>query len=205
MRDVYVFLHGFFMALAFLAFYAMADRVRAMRPVLCYHGTKTLLIMMMLGLTVITVRDSVNLKIWSYIGSDPAGTYAVKTDGLSGWMSDPVRGEALDNMAAFINSSVPAGDRILVLSDMQILYALTGRPSYPHIPLIQLQENHAPPPGRQQEKVTDYIHEHKPDWLVVDILSYLRVIPYMGLSEMINQEYTIVSTSGPYAILQHLN
>ena len=120
-----------------------------------------------------------------------------------------------DDMVEYVRREIPAGDSILVLADMQILYPLANRESYRGIPFIfdvrpRLQFKNMPMPGRQTEEVRQNILQNLPDWIIVyqgpsqlETNFFVEGITrYLGLSAELEKSYDGVKTWGPYVLLK---
>ncbi len=154
----------------------------------------------------ISAKRGLALEAWTYGNLNPFGTYPLKTKSMEGWLAEEKTGEALDDLVQYINQKVSKTDSLLILTDLQILYALTGRESYKGIPFI-LMVPYEPPPGPRMERVRQQILTHPPDWIIthrdhtttgmVD-----QIIPYMGLREFVINTYTPVASINNYAVLR---
>ncbi len=199
-----VCLWGVFLGLAFILLFKKRNLIRGGKHVLLWRSSLGALIIFTFVLIGFSVKFGLDLKAWTYItGKTPVGVYAIETEPFKGWHTDPIKGQALDQFANFIKSNVPADQSLLVLSDLQILYALTGRDSYRGIPLFVFRKNHMPVPGKQLEEVSRHLREHLPDWIILDVDNYFLEIPYLGLKDIINKDYFVVFPSGPYALIRH--
>jgi len=166
-----------------------------------YTMSRAVLIAMILGLTALAVRNGLDLRTWSYVNWDHIGTYSLQTGPLKGWMCHPGQGKALDDLTRFIDQRVPPDETILNLSDMYIIYAQTGRPSYPGVPIMFMQ-GYYPVPGPQTEEVRQDIFSHPPDWIITDLGMLIQQEDFLGLHDFIKQNYSIVFRSGTYLLLR---
>jgi len=155
-------------------------------------------------LTIIAVRYGLELKVWTYIGKSPLGQYAIKTGGMRGWMCDQKTGENLDDLVKYINKQIPKHDTLLVLTNLQILYALTGRDSFRHVPFIFTQ-GEVPALGKQMETVRNHIMAHPPDWVITHTdytFSNTLLIQYLDLFDFLHERYVPVEKWGIYLMLR---
>ena len=196
-----IFLWGIFTALAFLVIYSFKETYSKDWQRYLWKISNGFLFFMTVGLIVISARDGYHLKVWSYISVNPIGDYAIKTEPLKGWRSNPYQGMVLDESVKFLKSHMDDDDTLLVVTDMQILYALTGRDSYRGIQLIVFQKDHAPVPGQQVQEVKKKIQANLPDWIVTDAGGYIEIMPYIGMAETIREKYEVAKNMGHYAIL----
>ncbi len=131
--------------------------------------------------------------------------YEIQTEPLKGWHCIKIWGEPMDEIVRFVNTSVPKEDSLLIISPMQIVYALTRRQSYRNIP-FQFVIPIAPAPGRQMEEVRKAILANPPRWLITHRdrgpFPINSLLPYMGLQDFVLGNYDVVRTWGPYAILK---
>lgn len=131
--------------------------------------------------------------------------YEIQTEPLKGWRCIKVWGEPMDEIVRFVNTSVPKEDSLLVISPMQIVYALTRRESYRNIP-FQFLINVNPAPGRQLEEVRNAILANPPRWLITHRdrgpFPVNVMLPYMRLQEFVFKNYEVIRSWGSYAILR---
>ena len=201
LRSANIFLWGIFIAVAYLIFYKIKENLTTSRRKKFFRISEWLLVTITSVLIVISVKYDFELKVWTY-WENLLGTYALQAKPLKGWLFDEFRGKILDQMVDFIDMNIPKKDSILVVTDMQILYALTDRPSYPGIPIQGFQKDGMPAPGAQLEQVHKTISAHPPDWIVVDIGNVMNEIPYLGLSEALKTRYTLAKSFGLFAIFK---
>jgi len=166
-----------------------------------YFMSRIIMIGLILGLTGLAVRNGLELRTWGYVKWEHIGTYALQTGPLKGWKCHPFQGRALDDLTRFINQRIPLDDDILNITDMYIIYAQTGRPSYKGVPTAFMQ-GYFPAPGRQTEEVRAHILANPPDWIIVDLGMLVQQEDYLGLREFIKQNYTIVFRTGLYLLLR---
>lgn len=199
-----VFTWGVQMAIAFVTLYKVRGESKLLwRRIL--HGASVL---SLLGISVwwigISARYGMGLKVWDYSSVKPFGNYALAAKSLAGWKCDRQTGEAVDALVKTFQESVAPEDSLLVLTDLQILYPLTGRESYRGIPYI-FHQGVLPVPGKQVWEVRNRIMENPPDWIVINrgessLVTYL--IPYLNLKEYLMLNYTPVGLYGNYALLR---
>jgi hypothetical protein len=157
------------------------------------------------GLIFQSVVYGFQLKVWTYAGT-PYGDYALRSEPLRGWMFREGDGRDLDALHDFVKENVPEEETVLVLTDLQILYPLTGRDSFRGVPFIFLVD-HLPVPGKQLEQVRQNIMEKPPDWIVTHRLraSFVTfLIHYLELRDFIVSNYTPVKSWDTYAILRRV-
>ncbi len=173
--------------------------------------TRWIPIVLLMFLTIWQITESakrgLRLDTWTYGNQDPFGDYALKSEPLNGWMVHKESGEAVDELTEFIKRNVPQNERLLVLTDLQILYALTGRDSYRGVPFI-FHVGAVPTIGRQLDNVRTNILANPPEWIVTHRESDLRsfvsaIIAYLGLTEFVKNNYFPVFYKNNYAILRH--
>ncbi len=163
------------------------------------------------GITILLIQTSakrgLHLDTWAYGNLDPVGNYSMKSEPIKGWMAPKETGEAVDFLVRFIKQNIPKNESLLVLTDLQILYALTNRESYKGIPFI-FYENEEPPPGKQLEQVRNYILSNPPRWIITHTDSratffVISIIPYLGLEDFVKNNYVSVQTINQYIVLKH--
>ncbi len=202
LRQANTFMWGIFMAAAYLIFYKIKGGLTTPRQKRIFRISEWFLAAVCVVLIALSVKYGFELKVWTYTGKNPAGTYALKAKPFEGWLFDEPRGKILDQIVDFINTNIPEKDSILVVTDMQILYALTGRPSYPGIPIQAFQKDEMPAPGAQLQQVQKTITARPPDWIILDIGNLINEVPYLGLSEAMRTRYGLAQSFGPFAIYQ---
>ena len=201
LRFANTFMWGIFMALAYLIFYKIKQDLTTSRRQKFFRISECLLVTITCVLITVSVQYDLKLRVWTY-GENVLGTYPIQTKQFKGWLFDEFRGKILDEMVDFINTNIPKKDSVLVVTDMQILYALTDRPSYPGIPIQVFQKDDMPAPGVQVDQVRKTIFTHPPDWIVVDVGNVINEIPYLGLSWPLETRYTLAKSFGPFAIFE---
>jgi len=167
------------------------------------HRSALFLTVLVFGLTLHSIVYGFELKPWTYVG-DPFGNYALKAKPLQGWMLKHEDGEDIDGMVKFIKEEVKPNQSLLVLTDMQILYPLTGRDSYKGIPFF-FHENYVPAPGKQVELVRKKILENPPDWIITHRFkrSFVTfIVQYLELRNFVVEGYDPVKSWHNYAILK---
>lgn len=196
-------LWGIFMAVGFIVFFKIPPAENSKWRITIYRYSRLFLIIITSVFIVLSAREGLNLQAWKYItGYPPSGLYTISTPALKGWNCDEVKGRILDQLTVSIPRKIPKNESLLILSDLQILYALTGRESFKGIPILVFRENHMPVPGPQLLEVKERLRRHPPDWILADIDSCLREIPYIGLEEEIKTRYSIVWYEAYYALFK---
>lgn len=146
------------------------------------------------------------LSLFKHTTVDPTGNYPLKSEPLRGWRMEKKQGQALDDLAEYIRTNVPESDSLLVLTDLQILYALTNRQSYKGITLCFVDDGW-PTPGNLRNKVSQNILTNPPIWVVTHkgrIAFGTRVLDYLGLKQNFIQNYGQVRQFGNYVLLRQI-
>lgn len=165
------------------------------------------------GLTILYAKYGLELKAWAfpdyvkyYPGQkvNPVGDYAMKNKPLKGWLCDKDKGEPVDQIVEFFEKGIPKDQSLLVLTDLQILYALTGRDSYRQIPWTYTI-GFSPLWGKQRNEVRQYILDHPPDWIVTHDQRVCPIVngivTYLKFSKFIDDNYITVRKFGAYRLL----
>ena len=194
------FLWGVQISLAYILLYQYKDNYRRWGEII-FKSTMALLLSLTLFLFVVSVRYGWQLKVWTYSVDNPVGDYALTIKPLQGWLTHAPEGKPLEKLVDFVNSYVGKNDRLLNLSNMYVIYALTGRESYPHIPFIFITDIF-PAHGRQAKEVKKAILQNPPKWIILHRSSYLDEIPALGIKTFINDEYKIIARVGFYYVLK---
>lgn len=204
LKSANVVLWGVQMALAWLLMYSIKGR-RADTAFKIRWVVSTALLGLLTGaLIVISAKYGFQLKAWSYYKPDPTGDYALKSKPLNGWLCERASGQPLDEMVEFFNANIPVSDSLLVLGDMQLLYALTGRDSYRGVPFI-FQTGDLPVRGEQVTAVHNRILSAPPDWILWhlhDPTYGKTLLKYIGVWEDIQRLYTPVKVWSYYVLLR---
>lgn len=169
--------------------------------------TFTALVIGLCALTVWQARVGFGYEFWTRPTTPPLGTYALKAEPLKGWMIDPETGAVIDKIVDFINESVPAEDSLLILSEFQIVYPLTGRESYRGIPFLW-DIGQMPATIAQLKTTHENIVANPPDW----ILTYREanhprinpLIEFLRLPDPFLKQYTPVASWGNHGILKRV-
>ena len=195
-----IFLWGIQMALGFLVLFNLIQQTNGWQKKL-QHFSLWIFIGLTILLTLIAAQRGLALKVWTYKRPNPFGTYALKSKPLEGWLFHPAEGKALDDMTFFIQKMIPKEQSLLNLTDMYIIYALTGRDSFRNIS-FQFLENILPSPGQQTDMVHEHILHNPPDWILTHLGSYNEDIRILGLQEFVQTQYAPVMHSGFYILLK---
>ncbi|HOW35316.1 MAG TPA: glycosyltransferase family 39 protein [Candidatus Omnitrophota bacterium] len=148
-----------------------------------------------------SVHSGLELKAWTRLDHRTGDyTYPLKTKQLQGWKCIPREGIALDELVEFFNRQVSKDDAVLIITEMQILPALTGIKSYKHVPVISFHKGITPVPGMQLDQVRKAICKDLPDWIVCDFIAVRDIIPYLGLLEVFWGLYEPEKELGFYAV-----
>ncbi len=199
---------GIYVTLAFVLLYRLPDgwlrRVSAV-----------LLLALTLFLTALHGRYGFEIKGWAFpdtVNTFPGdkinivGDYALKVPELRGWLCNRDKGVAVDELTDFIKQNVRTDDSLLVLTDLQILYPLTGRDSYKLTPPFWGIPV-APAPGEEMEEFRKGFRENPPLWIVTHkrkIAHLNDLISYLDLEGDIVSAYIIAKESGPYIMLRRV-
>ncbi len=195
-------LWGVHLALAFIALYSLSWETAPRWSQPLRKISAGLLLALTIFLTVLSVRYGLQLKVWTYFTPNPQGDYALQSEPLRGWRFHRFQGEPLDILVNYIKTHVPKNDSLLNLNDLYIIYALTGRDSYPGIPFIFIGDIF-PAPGKQTEKMRRVIIGNPPDWVVLDIkTSYGHELAWLGLQEEFKRSYAPVIRAGSFLLLK---
>ncbi|PIQ85468.1 MAG: hypothetical protein COV74_08235 [Candidatus Omnitrophica bacterium CG11_big_fil_rev_8_21_14_0_20_45_26] len=201
LRDANVPLWGLACALGFILISKVAPKIKSKEK----HDFKRGVIWLSVLTSLFILKSIVyglELKVWSYSGS-PFGDYPLKTKALQGWMFQKEDGEDIDIIVQFLKQ-VPKEEQVLVLSDLQIIYALSGRDSYKGVPFM-FSEKDIPAPGEQLETVRQHIIDNPPDWIITHRFKRFQVtfiIQYLRLRDWVVQNYEPVQKWNNYAILK---
>lgn len=138
----------------------------------------------------------------------PHGRYQLKTKPLEGWQFIHPEGAAIDYLADYIKKNVPPSDSLLILSNLQILNALTGREGYPEVPYIWEPEGFPLQGTPVIEKAREHILKNPPDWIVFTLggpwyesLQLHNLLKYMDLLEL-EEQYKIAGGLENHGILK---
>ncbi len=188
-------LMGIFMALAFSLIPKDTSSPKLRRI------TLAIFIMISVSFAAINTKYGMEIKIWAHSGEKTA----LKNGPLKGWLFKKEDGESLDGIIEYVNKNVPKEDSLLVLTDLQILYASTGRESFKGIPHNFLPGD-LPAQGKQLNTVRNNILNNLPEWIVTHHRETSFVTPllhYLDITEVLNREYRPVYTRHNYVILRH--
>ena len=165
-----------------------------------------------LALTALYARYGIELKGWSkpyfskFQGVDinQTGDYPLKAAKLQGWLMDREQGEALDGLVEYFNGRVSPKDSVLILTDLQVFYALTGRQSFKGVTLAFVDWGW-PTPGKMRDEVRENILKKPPLWIVTHenrVPFAMYVLKYLGLEDELRLHYAVVHQFGNYRLLR---
>lgn len=196
-----IYLWGMQMILAFILF-AEGGKTFSGEQNRIYAFSHKGLILWAAVLCVLSIRSGLELKVWDRSEKhSPFGTYALRTGPWAGWKTFAGQGQPLDALAEAVSRYVPAEDSLLNLTDMYMIYAMTGRDSYKGIPVI-FHDKISPAPGAQTRQVRDYILAHPPDWVIIFLTSFQEELHSLGLAEEIRDHYTPMFRAGFYLLMK---
>ncbi len=128
----------------------------------------------------------------------------IKAKPFDGWKMNEIDRQLLDEMVDYIRENVPKDESLLILGDLQILYALTERDSYKGVPYA-FHTGYLPAPGRQVEQVRNHVLTHLPIWLITyreEKYPLNSLVAYLQLTKEILGSYRVVKAWGVYALLK---
>lgn len=125
---------------------------------------------------------------------------------LRGWRCDARVGTGVDAVVEYIRTRVPPQDRLLVFPDATVIYALSGRESYPRAPFIfHLMEF---PMGRAQALFNREFAVAPPEWFVlhrqieVEHIHYHKLLTWLRLTKPLQEDYELVWSKYRFAIFR---
>ncbi len=211
-RPANIPLWGVHMALAFILLYQMRETATFVWRKIFNSVSIVGLTLLTAWLIVVSAHQGKDLAVWRWIGRDPVGTYSLQAKPFRGWRVDPETGKSLDGLVEFFENQVPKNESLLVLSDLQILYPLTGRDSYRGAPFIfSTNTDLVPSPGKQMEEVKSQILTHPPDWIVDlaedtpmrrEIEQVKGLAAFLGLEPFIQSSYQPAGQWGHYVLFK---
>ncbi|MDP3920623.1 MAG: hypothetical protein Q8R76_07450 [Candidatus Omnitrophota bacterium] len=194
---------GIYTGLGFIILYAIKELCQSLKNKI----TRLISLAMLVTGALLQIISGSKSAIMHYELNHPSyphGTYSVQTEAFTNWMVYPPTGKNLDAIVNYINT-IPEGDSLLILCDMQVVYGLTGRESYKGIPL-QWQAGHVPIPGRRAEAVGRTIVENPPDWIVIKHDSgwddYIVLRDYLKFPPDFLEQYALIKSWNPYGLLK---
>lgn len=204
-------LYGVAMALAFMLLYQSKAYYRNVFEKTFYAVSITCLI-------GISVWQIVYVSTYSFGRAQgkfaffPVASYSFTKGPFEGWLvgEDPDR--ALNPMIEFVKTEIPKEDSLLILTNLQIINALTGRDSYRGVPFLwDLRLEIVPAPGKQLESVWEQIVvKDPPVWILTEREPQFppekinELIAYLHLPPEFLSQYRVVKNWGRYGILKRL-
>ncbi|PIQ86832.1 MAG: hypothetical protein COV74_03100 [Candidatus Omnitrophica bacterium CG11_big_fil_rev_8_21_14_0_20_45_26] len=200
-------LSGVFLAMAFSLLFKDRENHTSTLGKIVFKSAIVMMVFFSGLLIASSAKRGLALNAWADGGIDSFNHYTMASRGVAGWQTSHQTGEAVDALTQLIKTYVPANDSLLVLSDLPILYLLTNHESYEGIP-VALRVNEEPPPGEPSQKISQYVQTHTPDWIVThksepSTPRVTDIIPYLGLTDMINEHYMIAAQHENYVLLVH--
>lgn len=171
---------------------------------------RVLLLLTIAGMSFVSVVKGIRLTTWRQIGMSPIGNYHLQTEPLKGWRSDREIGMAIDDLAQFIHREVAKDDSLLILTALQILYALTERDSFRGVPFAwnpmwDFDEK------RMYAQAKKVIMNDPPDWIIYHpqtlpsttmVSLSNHAMKYCGIEDFVEDAYHEVYESGPFKVLR---
>jgi len=208
--QVDVQLLGAMMALAFIILRRSVKAARHRWGKLARRAAFLGLVVLTVALTSLHARYGLNLKGWTHIYfgpfttiKNPEGNYVLRRGTLKGWRCDSYLGKSLDTIIGFFEEEVPAEDRMLVLTDLQLLYAMTGRRSFPGMPLSWV-DFWWPIKGPMMDGVVQSMRSDWPEWIISHsgrIAFGTTIMDYLGIKDEVFKQYVLYKETGNYVIL----
>jgi len=136
-------------------------------------------------------------------------TYKLQTEPLKGWSSPSSWGPALDHLVPLIRQQIPKTDSMAVLTEMEILYPLTGHKSFKGLPLNFFMP-HLERSEKTQSDIRNAIILNPPDWIITEnrhypLFPFNVIVHITGLDNFLLQNYRTVHTFGYYVVLKKIN
>lgn len=165
------------------------------------RASRAALMAMIVLLTGLYAKNGFALESWVPAPSD----YSIQTPQFRGWRCLKQHGEPMDGLVQFIQTSVPKEDSLLIVTDMQFLYGLSGHEPLKHVP-YGYAIGFVPTPGEQREQCRTNIMNNPPKWLITHEQSggyaWNSWLRYLDLSQWVLQYYVVEKTFGNYAVLK---
>jgi len=210
-RECNIPLLGISIALAFVTIYKMKkeSKLSAQRTVRRLGSAGVVaLFMVTLYFTAVSIKRSVDLKVWAFSGRDPIGEYSIKAEPLKGWKCHEEIGRCLDDFAVIIEEHIPKNETLLILTNMMILYPLTNRDSYRNIPYVLSTFDNI---GLSEGRTRAAILNNPPDWIIAQWMALPGGISVSGSNylferldiwDFIQSSYRKAVEVGPFILLK---
>jgi len=194
-------LMGIYMAFTFSFLLADMPRNTKLMEAIKRRPLAALLIIVIICFMGFYTKLGLDRMVW---GTRSIGTYALKNGPLKGWYFNQTDGEAVDGLIEFIDHNISKEESLLVLTDLQALYAFTNRDSFRGIPHNYLPGD-LPAPGRQLQTVRRHILDNLPDWIVThhQKTSFVTsLLFYLDIVDEISKSYVPVRFWHNYVIMK---
>ncbi|MEI8344742.1 MAG: glycosyltransferase family 39 protein [Candidatus Omnitrophota bacterium] len=210
---------GLYLALAYRLLYAntpLKNRTLWRRRIT--GGLVCLITCIAIYLTGLFTDYGLKIKQWRTpdrrfkgVSIDPIGTYPLRTAALKGWLAEGYQGRAFDDLADYIRSNIAPSDRLMILTDLSLINAATGRLPLKGVPGVWTVD-YSPPPGKPVEDLRHSFENNPPEWVLTHIggrlfsgVAFLGdLIEYLGLERILEKYYALVFRSGNYIILRRI-
>jgi hypothetical protein len=145
-------------------------------------------------------------RVWYNVGT--VHSHTLRSEPLKGWRSPEDWGSSLDSIVDYVNTRIPREDSILALAPWEIVYAMTGRESFPGIP-YEFVPKDLPPPGPYWISTVAAIRQNQPDWIITYVHpnialfnSINEIVYYLKLDDFLKTYYDPEAHWGTTLILK---
>jgi len=159
---------GCCIAIAYVMFYRAREFVRFRAEKRFYQVLTVLLTLVSIMLSTISIKAGALREFGAGSGMNERGTYAMKAAPFRGWKTIGWKGEAVDQIVEYIIQNIPKDQSLLILNDLQIVYGLAGRDSFPGVPFLW-HIGHLPATVEQLKQVHSNILLNPPDWILTSV------------------------------------
>ncbi len=166
------------------------------------HFSKAALTAVCFLLIFVCVQQSVVFGWWR---NPEWYNYPLHAAPLRGLRSDQTHIRTLDGLVEFFEK-VPKNETLLILTDMQVLYPLTGMEPYRGVP-IGFVVDLIPPPGKPLDALKKRLREDPPVWIVThkrftQAKELLEIVHYLGFTKQLETNYIFAKEIGTCVVLR---
>lgn len=126
---------------------------------------------------------------------------------LKGWLLSSAEDGAVNDMMSFIEKNIPEQEPLLILTDLQILYSMTGRESFRGVPFL-FTVGVVPAPGKQLQDVRETITQNPPNWILTHrdpgTTGINQLVRYLGIEPFIAEHYQLVQYWNRYGMFRKI-
>jgi len=200
-------LFGILTAVAFRLFYDARNLYQSVISKTIYGASIAILITASIWQILFTADYSFK-RANGFFRFYPLSAKTIASGPLAGWRFNHDDDAVFNDILIYVNQNISKRDSFLILTDLQILYPLTGHNSYQGVPFL-FSVDILPAPGKQLKSVQKAIANNRPDWILThrdSNVPYINdLIRYLELQDFLLTNYQLVNHWGRYGLFKRIN